>query len=85
MTEGQLAWLAIYDAATTAKAVAGDMPATNEIIGRSITYIVHKLTQFWGAHKARLIPFITNLGIAALEAVVTAEPDIQRVNPPGPP
>lgn len=85
MTDGQIAWLAIYDHATVSKATAGDRPFANQIPGRAITYIVHKLNIFWGRHKARLIPFMTNLAIAALEAMVTAEPDIQAINPPGPP
>lgn len=85
MSPEELAWLAIYQHAALIKATAGDMPATNQIAGRAITYIVHKLTIFWGNHKARLLPFLTNLAIAALEAMVTAEPDIQRINPPGPP
>lgn len=85
MTPEEIAWMAIFHAAGVMKSVAGDMPATNGIIGRSITYLVGKLVVFWGRHKARLIPFLTQLAIAALEAVATAKPDIDRVNPPGPP
>lgn len=84
MTERD-SWLAIYDAAVLAKTTAGTDASPNKIIGRSITYIVNRLVDFWGQHKATLIPVLSQLAIAALEAVVTARPAIQQVNPPGPP
>lgn len=78
-------WMSIFDYAETLKVTYGEMPVGNEIIGRSITYLVNKLADFWGRHKQTLIPFMTNLAIAALEAIVAARADIDLVNPPGPP
>lgn len=82
MTRDQ--WIALFDAAAGAKAVAGDFPVTNGINGRWITVLVHHLAQFWGRHKVTLLRYLTTAAIAALDAVVANEADIQRVNPPGP-
>jgi len=52
--------------------------------GRFISILVDKVCAFWGRHKASLIPFLSQLAIAALEALVAAKSDIDTVNPPGP-
>lgn len=77
-------WTAIYTVAGVQKAIAGDLPVVNGIIGRSITFLVGKLVDFWGAHSATLIPYLTQAAIAALNALLAARADIDRVNPRGP-
>jgi hypothetical protein len=83
LTEEQ--WMSIFDYAQTLKVTYGEMPVGNQIKGRFITVLVDRLADFWGRHKQTLIPFMTNLAIAALEAIVAARHDIDLVNPPGPP
>lgn len=78
-------WAAIFTVAGLEKAAAGDRPDENEIKGRSITYGVDDLVQFWNRHKATLLPFLTQFAIAALNALVSAQTDIDVINPPGPP
>lgn len=78
-------WAALLQVADLEKASAGDMPVGNQIKGRSITYSVDDLVEFWGKHKSTLLPFLTNLAIAALNALVAAQTDIDAVNPIGPP
>lgn len=78
-------WTDIFNYAEVLKVTYGERPVGNQIIGRSITVLVDALVGFWGRHKATLIPFMTNLAIAALEALVAAKADIDLVNPIGPP
>jgi len=77
-------WIALWDAAEGAKANAGDQPAVNQIKGRWITVLVHELVVFWGKHKSALLRYLSVAAIAALEAIVSAEPQIAVINPPGP-
>lgn len=77
-------WMAVWDYAGAVKTAAGDLPVTNGIVGRWITVLVNKLTKFWAQHSATLTPYLTQAAIAALQALLAAQPDIQRVNPPGP-
>lgn len=77
-------WQAYYDYAGALKAAAdGSLPSTG-IVGRSITYLTDKLIVLWGKHKATLIPFLSQLAVAALEAIVANKASIDAVNPPGP-
>jgi len=78
-------WAAFLTIAELEHTAAGDRPDENQIIGRSITDRVDDLVQFWGRHKATLLPFLSTLGIAALNALVAAQTEIDQVNPPGPP
>jgi hypothetical protein len=78
-------WAALLTVAELQKEAAGDRPAENQVRGRSITEKVDELIEFWGRHKATLLPFLTNLAIAALDALVAAQADIDVINPPGPP
>lgn len=58
-------------------------PATG-IKGRWIAFLAKKLVDFWQKHKATLLPYLTNLAIAALDALVAHLGEIQVVDPPGP-
>lgn len=85
MTITQEQWAAFLTIAEVEHVAAGDRPDENQIIGRSITEHVDELVKFWGRHKATLLPFLTTLAIAALNALVAAQTEIDQVNPPGPP
>lgn len=54
------------------------------IKGRWIVFLATKLCEFWLAHKATLLPYLTNLAIAALDALVAHLAEIATVNLPGP-
>lgn len=54
------------------------------VVGRFIRFLVDKLVKFWGKHKATLIPYLTQLAIAAIEALVANQGAFDNVNPPGP-
>lgn len=56
----------------------------NGVRGRFIAMLATRLAKFWGEHRATLVPVLTQLAIAALDALVSALADIQRVDPPGP-
>jgi hypothetical protein len=78
-------WAALYTTAGLQKAHGATPPSIiSGIKGRWITVLVNRLCEFWGKHKATLIPVLSQLAIAALDAVVSAQADIQEVNPPGP-
>lgn len=78
-------WAAFLTVAEIEHVAAGDRPAENQIIGRSISFLVDRLVKFWGRHKATLLPFLSTLAIAALNSLVAAQTEIDQVNPPGPP
>lgn len=78
-------WVNIWKAAGALKLAGGAAPdATWMIKGRWITVIYNKLCQFWSDHKATLIPVLSQLAIATLEAVLTARANVNQVNAPGP-
>lgn len=78
-------WAAIYTVAGLASGVVGAaIPAPPGTEGRSITDIVEALVAFWGAHRDTLAPVMTQLAVAALDALISALPDILAVNSPGP-
>lgn len=52
--------------------------------GRFIKFLVDKLCVFWGKHRDTLVPFLTQLAIAAIEALVANRTAFDNVNPPGP-
>lgn len=54
------------------------------IKGRFITVLVDKLVEFWARHQDQLIPYLTQLAIAALNALLAAKTDIDNINLPGP-
>ena len=77
------AWSGFYDQALMLQPGPPAAPV-HGIRGRFITSLVAKLCKFWGDHQAELIPFLSQLAIAALNALVAAQTDINAVNPPGP-
>jgi hypothetical protein len=60
------------------------IPGVHGVIGRSITKGVAVVCGLWARHRKTLIPFMTQLAIAALDALLSAQVDINNVNPPGP-
>lgn len=77
-------WMSIYDHAGALKAAYGTEATSGGIRGRFIVVLVNKLCEFWEKHKDTLIPFLSQLAIAALEAIVTQRSQIATVNDPGP-
>ena len=63
-----------------------DVPVApiNAIRGRFIAELTVRLVKFWGEHRATLIPVLTQLAIATLDALTSAVTDIKAVDPPGP-
>lgn len=77
-------WQSYYDYAEAEKAAVTPVLSYNGVIGRSITFLVNRLVKFWGDHKSTLIPVLSQLAIAALEALVAQQANIDLVDPPGP-
>lgn len=84
MTPEEQQWMAIYTAAGLSAPPGGPSAVPNLVKGRFIAALATKLVLFWGRHKATLIPFLSQIAIAALDAMVAALPAIQSVDPPGP-
>lgn len=55
-----------------------------DVRGRSITYLILRLVEFWGRHKVSLNAVLNTAIIVALDALETALIDALSVNPPGP-
>lgn len=60
------------------------IPVDFDVRGRSITYLILKLVEFWGRHKVTLAPVIDAGVAAALDSLLTSLIDAMAVNPPGP-
>jgi len=82
MTDAEI-WQSYYDYAGALKA-AYPTASPSGVIGRSIKYLVDKLARFWKDHKATLIPILSQLAIAAIEALVGNQAAFDGINPPGP-
>lgn len=81
---GDQLWAEIYKQAGVKKDMY-DVPTPQfGIRGRFISVLATRLAKFWVRHQDTLIPFLSQLAIAALEAVAQNLPAIQAVNPPGP-
>lgn len=55
-----------------------------DVRGRSITYIVVRLVEFWGRHRITLAPYLDAATTAALDALAAAVGAVLAINPPGP-
>jgi hypothetical protein len=78
-------WLAFLERARLEQSLApGAIAIPNEIKGRFIVALVKKVVDFWGRHRAILVPALTQLAVAALDALAAAQNDIARIDPPGP-
>lgn len=82
MTEEE--WIAIWQYAGVLKANAGPGPSPGGVIGRFISVLVNKLCDFWNEHKDTLMPVLSHIAIAALEALVASRAEINLVNQEGP-
>jgi hypothetical protein len=60
------------------------LPVDFDVRGRSITYLILKLVQFWGRHKITLNAVIDSAVATALDQLLTSVLDAMAVNPPGP-
>lgn len=83
MSDEQL-WLEIYKQAGNKKAIYGSGTQGVGVRGRFIAVLAEKLVNFWNKHQATLIPFLSQIAIAALEAMAQNLGAIQQVNSPGP-
>lgn len=78
-------WLAFLQVARLAQPGAALAPGLGaQIRGRWIAFLANRLVKFWGEHSSTLTPYLTQLAIAALNAVTAAILDIRAVDPPGP-
>lgn len=82
MTEEEI-WMSYLTGAQAAKSMAPSAPS-GPIVGRFLSVLAKKAGEFWTRHKATLIPVLTNLAIAALDALVANMASIEAVNNPGP-
>lgn len=60
------------------------IPVDFDVRGRSITYLILKLVEFWGRHKVTLSAVIDTAVATALDQLLTSLIDALAVNPPGP-
>lgn len=60
------------------------LPVDFDVRGRSITYLILKLVEFWGRHKITLNAVIDSAVATALDQLLTSVVDAMAVNPPGP-
>jgi len=60
------------------------LPVDFDVRGRSITYLILKLVEFWGRHKITLNAFMDAAVATALDQLLTSVLDAMAVNPPGP-
>ena len=83
MTDEQL-WLEIYKQAGTKKTMFGSGVPPGGVRGRFIATLARAVVNFWTKHQATLIPALSQLAIAALEALAQNIAAIEVVNAPGP-
>jgi hypothetical protein len=69
--------------AAASRAILPGLPEF-DIRGRSITYMVLRLVEFWGRHRLTLEPWMDPAVVAALTALADALVAIMSINPPGP-
>lgn len=60
------------------------VPPDFDVRGRSISYLILKLVEFWGRHKITLNAFMDAAVAAALDQLLLSVLDAVKVNPPGP-
>ena len=77
-------WDAIYKAAGALKLQHGTSPLATGIRGRFISVLIDKVIDFWGRHQDTLIPYLSQIAIAALEALVVNQAAYRNLNSPGP-
>lgn len=77
-------WAAIHEMAKVLKAENPAPAAAFNIQGRFITVLVDALAKFWKAHRDTLIPVLSQLAIAALEAIAAQAASIRNINQRGP-
>lgn len=68
--------------ATVSRAIG--LPVDFDVRGRSITYLILKLVEFWGRHKITLNAYLDSAVATALDQLLASVLDALAVNPPGP-
>jgi hypothetical protein len=68
--------------ATVSRAIG--IPTDFDVRGRSITYLILKLVEFWGRHKITLNAYLDAAVATALDQLLASVLDALVVNPPGP-
>lgn len=68
--------------ATVSRAIG--IPVDFDVRGRSITYLILRLVEFWGRHKITLNAYLDAAVATALDQLLTSVLDALAVNPPGP-
>lgn len=83
MTDAEI-WAEIFKQAGVKKAVYTVPAPASGVKGRFIAHLATVLVNFWNKHQATLIPVLSQLAVAALEAVAQNLTAIAAVNNPGP-
>lgn len=83
LTDEQL-WAEIYKQAGNKKQALGAPAAPTGLQGRFITALILRLVAFWEKHQSTLIPVLSQLAIAALDAVAQRINEYKALNVPGP-
>jgi len=83
MTDEQI-WMEIFNQAGNKQAIYGSGTPPAGVRGRFVATLARTLVNFWNKHQATLIPVLSQLAIAALEAVAQNIVAIEVVNTPGP-
>lgn len=68
--------------ATVSRAIG--IPPDFDVRGRSITYLILKLVEFWGRHKITLNAYLDAAVATALDQLLASVLEALAVNPPGP-
>lgn len=77
-------WDKIWENAGMLKQFAGSGTVVYGIRGRFISTLVKKLLDFWDRHQDTLVPVLSQIAIAALQALAAARPSFESINTPGP-
>lgn len=77
------AWAAFF---TLAKAQQPGAPLApvHGIVGRSLAKASDITCRLWAKYRSKLLPYLAQIAIAALDALLAAQPSIDTINPPGP-
>lgn len=83
MDDAQL-WQEIFKQAGNKKLMYTVPSPVYGVKGRFIAVLAERLAAFWVKHQATLIPVLSQLAVAAIEAIVQNLAAIKAVNGPGP-
>ena len=83
MTEAEQ-WDSYFKYAGALKIAGGTAPLASGIRGRFISVLIRRLAEFWERNRDTLIPFLSQIAIAAIEALIAHRQSFENLNTPGP-